>query len=47
MLKTGSHPAELDISRVNSGDVEFRPEECCLGEKKVRMIICDFFFLIL
>ena len=43
MLKIGSHPAELDISRVNSGDVEFRPEESCLEEKKVRMIMYDFF----
>ena len=44
MLKLGLHPAKLDISRINSGHVEFRPEESSLGVKKVCMIMYDFFF---
>ena len=45
MLKIGSHPAELDISRVNSGDVECRLEESCLGVKKV-VLLCMIFLLL-
>ena len=45
MLKLGVHPTELDTSRVNSGDVEFRPKESCLGVKKV-VLLCMIFFLL-
>ena len=46
MLKIGLQPAEFDISRINSENVEFRPEESWLGVKKLCMIMYDFFIYI-